>query len=92
MDNENTTKSEPQVAPVASDQPSSRPVTPADELFAYINSHPEERLWEAIRNWSGCDYILLGNLTNRRGGKDYATIDSMKIYVYDTFQFGGRDS
>lgn len=92
MSNEELTKNEAPGSLVSLDQPSSRPVTLADELVAYLQSHPEERLWQAIRNWSGQDYILFGNLSVRRGGKDFATIDGMKVYVHDTYHFTGKES
>jgi hypothetical protein len=28
------------------------------ELIEYIKAHPEMRLWQCIRNWSGQNFIL----------------------------------
>lgn len=28
------------------------------EFIEYCETHPEERFWQAIRNWSGADKIL----------------------------------
>lgn len=52
----------------------------------YCLDHPEERFYQALRNWSGHDFIFAGNLTNRLGKpKEQAVIDGQKVYVRDTF-------
>jgi len=28
-----------------------------DSLVKYCQQHPEERFWQALRNWSGYDFI-----------------------------------
>ena len=81
MENENTTNNEAVVAPVANDSQPSRPVSPTESLIAYLQTHPEETLWEAIRNWSGEDYVFTGNLTNKKGTNIQTTVDSVKIYL-----------
>ncbi len=38
-------------------------------MFAdYCRQHPEERFWQALRNWSGYDHIFAGNLNPRYNG------------------------
>lgn len=56
-----------------------------EELIAYANEHPMERLWQLLRNWSGNDFILAGNISNKLGRKEHAVIDGVKVYVTDTF-------
>jgi hypothetical protein len=43
---------------------------------AYCKAHPQERFWQALRNWSGAYFILW----NRDGRNDH-----------DTFNWEGRD-
>lgn len=30
-----------------------------DEFVEYCNKHPEQRFWQALRNWSGWGHILV---------------------------------
>ena len=39
----------------------------------YCREHPEERFWQALRNWSGADFILRGS----------GPVDDMELH--DTF-------
>ena len=29
-----------------------------DDFITYCESHPNERFWQALRNWSGYDFIM----------------------------------
>lgn len=29
-----------------------------DDFMVYIIDHPTERFWQALRNWSGADFIV----------------------------------
>jgi hypothetical protein len=29
-----------------------------EEFIQYLKAHPTERLWQALRNWSGYNFIL----------------------------------
>jgi len=29
-----------------------------ESFIKYCREHPEERFWQALRNWSRCDFIL----------------------------------
>ncbi len=40
-----------------------RPVV--NSFFAYLKEHPQQRFWQALRNWSGYGFILAAN--NREG-------------------------
>lgn len=31
-----------------------------DEFVKYCEEHPELRFWQALRGWSGADYIMQG--------------------------------
>jgi hypothetical protein len=46
----------------------------------YIASHPEERFWQALRNWSGYGFIFVSN---------NMTDDS--VGLSDTFYWEGKD-
>ena len=46
-----------------------------ESFTAYCKAHPDERFWQAVRNWSGWPFIYANN--NDRN--------------YDTFYFMGRD-
>lgn len=37
------------------------------EFTAYCNEHPEERFWQALRNWAEFDFLLEG-IWNHEGG------------------------
>ena len=63
-----------------------------EDFINYLKEHPDERLWQALRNWSGHDFIFAGNLSNRLGGTEHAIVDGVKTYVKDTFYFGGKES
>ena len=62
-----------------------------DSFTTYCKEHPNEGFWPALRNWSGQDYVLFGNLSSRRGGKEFATIGGIKVYVHDTFNLYGKE-
>jgi hypothetical protein len=32
--------------------------TALDDFVEYCEKHPEERFWQALRNWSGAGFIL----------------------------------
>lgn len=34
------------------------------EFAKYCQEHPEERFWQALRNWSGKPFILVAELSN----------------------------
>ena len=53
------------------------------ELTEYCETHPEERLWQAIRNWSGFGFILASE------SEDIEELNDPKNIV-DTFYFTGR--
>lgn len=56
-----------------------------DSFLEYCKAHPRERFWQALRNWSGNDYVLIGNLSAKLGRRDYAVVDGVRMYVQDTF-------
>jgi hypothetical protein len=47
----------------------------------YIADHPEERFWQALRNWSGAQFIYFWR----------SDISSSSINANDTFYFEGKD-
>ena len=50
------------------------------ELTEYCETHPEQRLWQAIRNWSEQDFILFGS----------GDITEKDFKYMDTFYFTGK--
>lgn len=32
-----------------------------ESFITYLMQHPQERFWQALRNWSGHPFILVGN-------------------------------
>lgn len=44
-------------------------------FIMYCRAHPEQRFWQALRNWSGFCFIYAGNIS---------------IHI-DTFYFKGKD-
>lgn len=49
-------------------------------FVVYCNLHPEERFWQALRNWSGYHYIYV---TDQGISKDQNALD--------TFYWEGKD-
>lgn len=95
MNNEESTKNEGTESPQTNEKEATQPaapLSPLDEFVSYCKENPDERFWQAVRNFAGADYVLLGNMTNRKGTKDHAKLDGIKIYVHDTYHFTGRDS
>jgi len=52
-----------------------------EQFVRYCKAHPEERFWQALRNWSGYGFILATD--------DFASWDTAKCF--DTFRWEGRD-
>ena len=50
-----------------------------DDFAAYCEDHPSERFWQAIRNWSGYNFILVSKINDG----DFET--------QDTFYWKTRD-
>jgi hypothetical protein len=53
-----------------------------DSFTDYCRDHPTERFWQALRNWSRFNYVLVSNAT------DYA---ERKEKALDTFYWDARD-
>lgn len=51
-------------------------------LVLYCNEHPEERFWQALRNWSGENFILISNFAPHDFGKEGGWLE-------DTFYLEG---
>lgn len=32
-----------------------------DSFVKYCHAHPAERFWQALRNWTGCAFIFIGD-------------------------------
>jgi hypothetical protein len=53
----------------------------------YCLAHPDERFWQALRNWSEADFILAVGL---QGHTLYKAEDEVKIRYHDTFYWKGK--
>lgn len=62
-----------------------------ESFLEYLKNNPSDRFWQALRNWSGNDFIFFGNMTNRRGSNARVVIDTMAVYLDDTFNYAGKD-
>jgi hypothetical protein len=39
-------------------------------FVAYCEAHPQERFWQALRNWCGWSFVLLSSDTNHADNPD----------------------
>lgn len=51
-------------------------------FVAYCEAHPNERFWQALRNWCGWSYVLVA----RPGGADHGS-DVVIEEMADTFHW-----
>lgn len=58
--------------------------TTKEEFVKYLEEHPDERLWQAIRNFSGVSFILACDRAQFQ-------LDSPFIEPRDTFYWEGKD-
>ena len=52
-------------------------------FIAYCEQHPEERFWQALRNWSGSDAVYR---SVRAGEGVRVMYEDMPVYLKDTYQ------
>ena len=52
----------------------------AYSFFCYCRTYPEERFWQALRNWSGHNFILVSK-----------NLPPIQLSINDTFYFEGKD-
>ena len=57
----------------------SRPML--ESFVAHCQAHPEERFWQALRNWSGWGFIFVSNETSYSAEFSVAT----RAKLIDTF-------
>lgn len=50
-----------------------------NHFIDYCQRHPEQRFWQALRNWCGFNFVLLTNDPDRQGE------------IHDTFYWEGRN-
>jgi hypothetical protein len=48
-----------------------------DNFVFYCQCHPDERFWQALRNWAGVNFIFIGQF--------------LTTGVQDTFYWEGKD-
>lgn len=54
-----------------------------ESLQRYIETHPGERFWQALRNWSGAEAIYRQVPAGKGGWR--VIYEDMPIYIVDTF-------
>lgn len=52
-----------------------------ESFIKYCQENPEQRFWQALRNWSGHSFVLVSEESNHGDIED----------IVDTFYFEGRD-
>jgi hypothetical protein len=57
------------------------------DFVNYCEAHPDQRFWQALRNWSGFGYIFVSNEWDIYDGTTHDIHDVAK----DTFNWEGRD-
>lgn len=55
-------------------------------FIRYCEAHPEQRFWQALRNWSGIVYIYASEIPP----DEFHIIDGEAGYFEDTFYWEGR--
>ena len=58
-----------------------------DSFVKYCNTHPNERFWQALRDWSGFKFIYVSDKSTSTDEKDIDIVNSL----YDTFYFTWDD-
>jgi hypothetical protein len=66
----------------ALDKPVTRNSFVLSSFVAYCEKHPEQRFWQALRNWSGCNFIYVSDCADNHSNNE----------IKDTFYFLGRSS
>ena len=63
-----------------------------DSFLVYCQEHPEERFWQALRNWADVDYVFAG-YASKKEKTDTAYLEDigLKVYLKDTFNFTGKN-
>lgn len=56
-----------------------------EDFIRYLKDHPTERLYQALRNWSGADFIMYWKK------EKYDISKAEKLGLKDTFYFIGKD-
>lgn len=59
-----------------------------DSFCEYCVDHPDERFWQALRNWSEAEFILAVGVVEH---SCYKATDEIKIVNHDTFYRNGRN-
>jgi len=62
----------------------------ASSFTQYLMEHPEQRFWQALRNWAGVGFVY----TQKTGQflVKANAMDGQDVQLVDTFYFEGKDS
>ena len=50
----------------------------------YCEANPEEHFWQALRSFTGADFIFRGMSVSSEGG-ERVTYNTLPVYIKDTF-------
>lgn len=60
-------------------------------FLVYLSKHPQERMFQALRNWSGYNFILGSShsagevVFDEKGAKKYGRFNKKKFKIEETF-------
>jgi hypothetical protein len=60
------------------------------DFFVYCAEHKELRFWQALRNWSGHNFILTSEYQPVQDSESW-DVDSFLGGIQDTFNIEGKD-
>lgn len=56
-----------------------------NDFTKYCQEHPEERFWQALRNWSGADFLMYWD------NKEFDEKEADRMGLKDTFYWEGKN-
>lgn len=61
-----------------------------ESFVSYAKAHPEQRLWQALRNWAGVNFIYV---SEHQAQEFQNPEDAMTVYnnLQETFYWEGKD-
>jgi hypothetical protein len=57
----------------------------------YCEAHPQERFWQALRNWSGHSFVFVGPLLPTDYAYESGIDEQILLDLQDTFSWTERD-
>jgi hypothetical protein len=60
-------------------------------FIEFCKKHPEQRFWQALRNWAKADYVLISNMFDVDMFDDKWLAEHPDFDIYDTFHETGKN-